>query len=224
MTNFLDHYCERTLPQLWNEPLNVLTNIAFLAVFYPVLRSLQKLSRENDMPLWDLWILTGFIAFVGIGSATWHVLASSWALWADRIPILLFISLYLVSCLLRVFNMSLIVALSALVLFHTVNTLVQFMFPAYTMNGSLFYIPTLVILFVMTILLWLKRNKSIRKYFLSACVLFSVAIIFRSIDLVACDIIPTGTHYIWHLLIAFTMYPLMIALIRTTMTDTVYEK
>ena len=220
MDNFLDHYCERVSPQLWDEPLNFLTNAAFLIVAFIVLRKLLKIPEVRNRQSWDLWLLASLIVTVGAGSGIWHLLATGWALWADRLPILLFISLFLVSCLVRIFKLNVVLAIISLVIFQIT---IQFKFPPATLNGSLFYIPTMIFLLAMAIILLKQKNPTGNK-FLIAFLLFSVAIVFRTVDLAICDSVPVGTHFLWHLLIAMTIYPLMTALIQSALLHHIYEK
>lgn len=223
MNNFLDHYCERILPQLWDEPFNVLTNIAFLIVAFLLFRQLKNLPHLTVKNSLDLWILVALVTAIGLGSATWHLLATGWALWADRIPILLFISFFLVSCLVRILKMSITISLILLVSFHIINVVVQFQFPPPILNGSVFYIPTFLFLLTITLLLKHHRPVPIKSNFLWSSVIFAIAIIFRSADLAVCDNISIGTHFIWHLLIALTIYLLMTALIHTSVINLNHE-
>ena len=223
MNNHLDHYCERILPRLWDEPFNVLTNIAFLLVAFLLFRKLRTLSSSSVNNSLDLWILIGLVTAIGVGSATWHLLAAGWALWADRIPILLFISFFLVSCLVRMVNLSITTSLVLLVIFHIINVFVQIHFPPPTLNGSVFYIPTFLFLITITFLLGSHHSLPVKSNFLIASVIFAIAIIFRSIDLAVCDSISIGTHFIWHLLIALTIYLLMTALIHTSVINLNHE-
>ena len=93
-----DLYCERAgSADVWAEPLNALTNLAFLVAAVAVgwrLRRTPELSWHNA---WDLWVLTGLLGAIGFGSGLWHTLATSWGLLADVLPITLFINLYLLA-------------------------------------------------------------------------------------------------------------------------------
>ncbi|WP_455376643.1 ceramidase domain-containing protein [Kaarinaea lacus] len=213
MNSYLDHYCERVAPQLWNEPFNVVSNLAFLVVAIFIFRLLSRFPVSSNRRLWDLWLLTGLVVAIGIGSSIWHLFATSWTLWADRIPILLFISIFLISCLIRIFRLAPLIAFALFVLFQAVNIAVQLQYPPETLNGSIFYVPTLALLVAITIILWQKNYSPIKNHFLVACGLFNIAIIFRSIDLVACDVFPVGTHFLWHILVASTIYPLILGLV-----------
>lgn len=217
MNSYLDHYCERVTPQIWDEPLNVLSNLAFLLVAVLLYRHLQNaFAQFRFNAAWDLWLLVIITASIGIGSALWHLFAQEWALWADRIPIIVFISILLLSSLMRLFKLNVIHALFVLLIFQTSNILVQTTFPPPTLNGSLFYLPTLLLLTIITTILWSKNKTPANIWFMYGSLLFLLAIIFRTIDNVICDTVPVGTHFIWHILIAGTIYPLMIGLIKNS--------
>lgn len=213
MNSFLDHYCERSAPQFLDEPLNVLSNLAFFLAAYYIFRHLFSTQNPESDSRWDLWLLSGLIVTIGIGSSIWHVFATSWTLWADRIPILLFINIFLISFLIRIFRLTLLWALALFALFQLVNVAVQFQFPSETLNGSIFYIPTLALLIIITIILWLKNYSELKWHFQIASILFIVALFFRTVDQAVCETIPVGTHFVWHLLVASTIYPLMLGLI-----------
>lgn len=214
MNTFLDHYCERIDSISWSEPFNIFSNLAFIVVAYLLYVKTVKLHRTFNRSIADIWILTEIVFLIGLGSAAWHILAQHWALWADRIPILVFISLFILSCLVRVLSLSLTKAFVIFFVFHLVNSLILTMLPASTLNGSLFYIPTGVLLFAITLILWYQKSM-VKHFFLLGSLIFIAAIVFRTIDLSICNAFPVGTHFIWHLLIAITIYLLMSGLINT---------
>jgi hypothetical protein len=43
--------------------------------------------------------------------------------------------------------------------------------------------------------------------------LFLVSLAFRSVDNVVCDVVPIGSHFLWHVLNALLLYVLMSGLI-----------
>ena len=94
-------YCERIDDSFWAEPLNAVTNLVFLFVAAAQIRALRQ-RGEPVSQTWDLWLLTGLLGAIGIGSFFWHTFATAWAELADVIPILLFLSLFLCSFLHRV--------------------------------------------------------------------------------------------------------------------------
>lgn len=213
MNTYLDHYCERINTEIWNEPFNIFTNVAFLFVGYLLYQKAKSSSSKNQKPHPDIWILISCIFIIGIGSAIWHILAQYWALWFDRTPILAFISLFIISCLVRIFELSLLKAIIFFLLFQVINTLVLTALPPDTLNGSLFYLPTGVLLFTITLILWLQNQPIVKYYFLAGSITFVIAIVFRTIDLSVCNSFSIGTHFVWHILIAITIFMLMSGLI-----------
>ncbi|MGA0824079.1 MAG: alkaline phytoceramidase, partial [Burkholderiaceae bacterium] len=80
-TETIDIYCERLDPSFWAEPINALTNLAFIAVGFWVLRG----SSQSGKVLGLLTLL------VGIGSLAFHTFATPWAATLDVGFIALFI-------------------------------------------------------------------------------------------------------------------------------------
>jgi uncharacterized membrane protein len=85
----------------------------------------------------------------------------------------------------------------------------QLYLPPMTLNGSLFYIPTGLFLAGTTALIWRKDSNVAQRYFIPATLLFFVSLLFRTIDISACNTLPVGTHFIWHIMIAITIFYLM---------------
>ena len=82
-TAMLGVYCERAgSADQWAEPLNALTNLAFLVAAVAVGWRLQRTPGLSWRNGWDLWLLTGLLAAIGIGSGLWHSFATSWGLFA----------------------------------------------------------------------------------------------------------------------------------------------
>ena len=213
MDNYLDHYCERLAPGLWGEPFNSISNLAFFVTAYLIYRQFYAKRHLLFSTGWDLWLLLMLVVAIGTGSTAWHLLANHWSLWSDRIPILLFINVYLLSCLYRVIRLPLSGLLVAFLLYHAINTNLQLNYPAETLNGSLFYIPTLIFLIGITMIVW-SRGLPGTNYFVLAANIFTISLAFRTIDLWFCDSFSIGTHFIWHILNAITIYLLMAGLFK----------
>jgi Alkaline phytoceramidase (aPHC). len=79
-----DLYCERTDPGLWAEPLNAVTNIAF--IFAAALAFRQAGPARG----WPDGLLAGLILAIGLGSLAFHTMANRVGMLADVIPILAF--------------------------------------------------------------------------------------------------------------------------------------
>ena len=81
----LDNYCERIDAAYWSEPVNAITNAAFVIA---AIWAWRLASRAGDRGGQLLAVILGLI---GIGSYLFHTHAQVWSLWADVIPIQLFI-------------------------------------------------------------------------------------------------------------------------------------
>ena len=213
--DFLDHYCERIAPGLWNEPFNLLSNLAFIVAGILVWRLLKQQHEQITGPAWDMGILTLLLFTIGIGSGLWHLFANHWSLLADTIPILLFINIYLLSCLFRVFSLSLWRIIAIFLVYHVINYSIQSALAADFLNRSIFYLPTWIFLLGIGLTAW-KLKLTAHRYYIYALVVFTLSLVFRTVDQSVCETIPTGTHFIWHLLNAVTLYLLMCGLIYNT--------
>lgn len=207
----ITHYCERNGVGLWAEPLNAISNLAFLLAAIWILRHLARDDTPGRRP-YDLYLLAALLALIGAGSLLWHTLARPWSEWADIIPILLFISVYLLAYLMRIARMSAGMAVPGLVIFQSLNAAVQFGLPPHWLNGSMFYLPAFLVLLgfsVHTRYLGLPQARD----FLTGTAVFGLSLGLRSVDLVLCGVWPLGTHFLWHLLNAWVLYRLSLALL-----------
>lgn len=201
----LNKYCERTSEGVWAEPLNVISNIAFLIVAVLLFQFYRKNFRGRFLQNWDISLLILFLFFIALGSTLWHMFAVRLALYADVVPILLFINLFLVSCFIRVLRLSIIPAIILFILYQLFNYLTQTQFSMDTLNGSVFYLPVFV--FLSGIALYVCRKQiALCRYYLISLGLFFIALTLRTFDVSQCDDFPTGTHFLWHILIAVMLY------------------
>lgn len=104
-TDQVFRYCERGFdPGLWAEPVNALSNAAFLVVaVLAAVRMARPLPQGAATPdrltIRVVHSLIALVALIGIGSFLFHVMATRWAQLADVLPIGAFILLYLVFAL-----------------------------------------------------------------------------------------------------------------------------
>jgi hypothetical protein len=213
MTPFLDAYCERTGPGLWGEPLNAVTNLAFIVAAVMALRLWRAQPGLTYRNGWDLLLMIALLFAIGIGSALWHTFATRWAMSADTIPILLFINVFLLGFLVRLAGLRWVGTIAFFALFQLVNRGVKAQFPPDFLNGSIFYGPTWFTLLIMTSLLAARRQPAARSFALATGV-FTASLFFRTIDAPICGTLPIGTHFLWHVLNAIVLYLLLAALIR----------
>ena len=102
-SRIVDGYCERagTDPDFWGEPLNAVTNIAFILA---VLWVLAQARREGRLD-WSVVALAVIVLAVGIGSFLFHTFATLWAGAMDVIPVQIFILVYFAVVLIRAYQL-----------------------------------------------------------------------------------------------------------------------
>jgi len=209
MNRAIDIYCERLAPGLWAEPLNALTNLAFILAGLLLVVALRRAEPEVRRDLAILG-LTGLLFVIGLGSGLFHTFATAWAVLADVIPIALFILLYMYLALRR------LVALPlwgcglgvATVLLLTVVMPLGFGFSVSTYGVAL-----LAMLGVGGFLHFARRHPAGPRI-LAAAGLFAMSLAFRTADLPLCATLPSGTHFLWHILNAAVLYSLVRTMMR----------
>lgn len=213
--SYLDQYCERAGDAgLWAEPINVVSNIAFMIVaviaFITWARH-PKTSIRNSM---DIVILIVVLFSIGIGSGAWHLFADSHTLLMDVIPIVIFMNIFLIAAAMRLLGLKWWGAVLLFGIFQLLNIASEVYLPRDFLNGTIMYIPAYSIL--LCIVVWLKKSHAIgSRLVLQALILWTVSLVFRTIDMEICSLLPIGTHFLWHLLNALVLYKLLGALILT---------
>ena len=227
-------YCERAMnPDFWAEPLNALSNLAFLlaaAFAYADLRA-KGLKRGARTIL----VLIALLIMVGVGSFLFHAYATVWARLADVAPIAAFVAVYMVLALRWFLNLGIWSALniSAVIVLATVAMfLCGGVLPdelckqlSASLNGSLAYAPALIALAVVGIILYRSKHGA-ADWVLSALCAFTLSLAFRTLDgwpegqPLGCmareaggQMVMLGTHALWHILNAVTLYLLLRAAI-----------
>ena len=205
----IDIYCERTDATFWSEPVNAVSNAAFLiAALIAYLR--WRRTGADDRPALALIIV---LIVIGVGSFLFHTFADQWSVLADVIPITVFIYVYFFFALRRFFGMSLILALIVTAAFLAASFGFDAVVPRDFLNGSGSYLPALFAILIIGGLL-MARRPDIGGRVLTAGGVFIVSVTFRSIDQAVCDVLPLGTHFLWHTLNAVTLYILLVVMMR----------
>jgi len=202
----VDHYCERTSPALDAEPLNALTNIAFLVAAVAAWRLLAAHPRAGARA--QIGILIAVTALVGLGSFLFHTVATRWAEWGDVIPILAFMLLYLQLVLARFFAWRLGWRLAGLVSFAAITFALEAAVPGDVLWGGALYLPALLFCATAGAVL-LRRRPAAGRAMLGATAVFLASFAARTADAPLCPSFPLGTHFLWHLLNALLLYLLI---------------
>ena len=219
-THPIDNYCERLGPGFWAEPLNAISNVAFIlaAVVGVVLWLRQPASGEGaalpgrSIGLW----LAFLVGVIGIGSFLFHSFANRWSSLADVIPIAIFIYAYFGTALHRLAGLTGPVALGATVLFLAAS-LVADPALAHIFGSSSGYVPALLAMLGIGGVL-VARKRAGGGLILAAAATFAASLGFRMADLPLCPDWPLGTHFTWHILNAITLGLLLVALSSTSAT------
>lgn len=192
-----DGYCERTDLTFWSEPLNAITNAAFL------IAAIWMWQRSRSVPAAQ--ILCVILFAIGVGSFLFHTFATGWAALADIAPIGMFILAYLFLVHRDVLGFRLSLSVLATALFApfaaiTVPILDQIPF----LRISNFYWTVPILLFAYSPFVGRKHPETSRGMIIGAVIL-SASISIRSIDAMLCHVWPTGTHIGWHILNAIML-------------------
>lgn len=191
----IDNYCERTGPEFWSEPVNALTNLAFVAAglwgVYAVRRNRAGAFAE---------VLAWWVVAIGVGSFLFHTFANTLTMWADILPIAGFTLAYTLFCLRRFLHFSWAKSLAIFVAFYAVAALLTANVPEWlrvASNGTTGYLPPFLALAFFGV--WVIRaGNPAGWYNLAAVGVFVVSVTFRALDPVVCEAMPLGTHFLWH--------------------------
>ncbi len=190
----IDGYCERLDSSYWAEPVNAITNLAFLIAAFIMWRRV----RGQKMPL--ARVLVMILAAIGVGSFLFHTHAQVWAAIADTTPILLFILVYIFAVNRDVWGLGKWAALGLTALFFPYAFLTIPIFQLIPgLGSSAGYAPVPLLILIYAYLLRLRDPDTARGLALGAAILV-VSIIFRALDETVCGVWPIGTHFMWHIL------------------------
>ncbi len=192
-TQPLDGYCERLDATFWAEPVNAVTNAAFLVA------AIIMAMRLRGTGLAMGWALTLLLAAIGIGSFLFHTFAQPWAAAADVLPIVGFVLLYIFAASRDFLGLS--APRSALVVLGflcAVPLLVPLLshVPLLGVSAAYLPVPLMILLYAMA----LRDTPVLSRGLLIGAGLLLVSLTFRSLDMALCEPVPLGTHFLWHLL------------------------
>lgn len=188
----VDGYCERTGPEYWSEPINALTNLAFLVaagVLWPRLRGMAT-GR----------VLCVMLAVIGVGSWLFHTHANRLTGLMDVLPIVAFILAYVFVATRDFLGHRPWVAAGAAVAFVPYAVVMTPVFRALPFfEVSAFYWPVPVLILGYAALVRGVAPATARGLAIGAGIL-CLSLALRSLDMALCDALPIGTHFMWHIL------------------------
>jgi hypothetical protein len=189
----IDAYCERTSPAYWAEPVNAVTNAAFLIAAVVMWR------RTEGMPLARAMCVV--LGLIGAGSYLFHTHANGLTAALDVAPILGFILLYVFAATRDMLGLRGLVPWGAVLLFFPYSigagAALGSLLP---LGSSAAYapIPPLILAYAFAV----GRTVSAQTGWgmaLGAAILI-VSLTFRTLDDPVCEVLPLGTHFLWHVL------------------------
>ncbi|KAB6714262.1 MULTISPECIES: ceramidase domain-containing protein [Roseobacteraceae] len=195
-TEQFDGYCERVDFTFWSEPVNALTNLAF------VLAALYVWPRTRDVPL--ARAMTVVLTLIGVGSFAFHTTATRWGALADTAPILGFILLYIFAATRDFFGLERWKSVLVTLLFFPFAAATMPLFAKLGLGSSSAYAPVPMLIFIYAYLLKDKARKTARGLAVGAGLL-CLSIGCRMLDDPICALWPMGTHFLWHLLNAVVL-------------------
>ncbi len=193
-TRYVDGYCERVDPSYWSEPTNAVTNAAFLVAAIVMWRRVYGLG----LPLASAQVV--LLAAIGVGSFLFHTHATVWAAAADTTPIALFILVYLYAANRHYWELRPVVALLGTLAFFPYAIFLTMIFrvlPFFEISS--FYWPVALLIAGFAAALR-RRSPATSNGLAIGAGLLVVSLIARSIDEILCNVLPVGTHFLWHLL------------------------
>ncbi len=206
-------YCERIGGQVWDEPWNAVTNAAFLLAAVAAYR-LWRRAGGHDRPALILILLVGAI---GIGSFLFHTMPQPWTLAADVVPIQLFAFCYFALALARFVGLgpaATALGTAAFFVFALSLSWGAALFLPPGLRGSAGYAAFLLGLWGTAGVLWRRDgSRETARIIAMAGLVFALSLTFRTLDRPLCDVIPLGTHWLWHLLNATVLHLLLRAAI-----------
>lgn len=222
-------YCERGQDAgFWAEPVNAVSNLAFIIAAFVAAAMLARTRAVRDALM--EWLLVAVLFAIGVGSFLFHTFATRWAAVADVAPIGVFMFAYLGYALRRFLALPWLAVAAGLGVFAYAMqladgiecrvTLVSVVEAARgpCLNGTAAYTPAFGAMALIGLVLAMRRHAAAR-YLLGAAGVFLVSMIFRTVDFEVCALTRVarraiGTHFMWHILNATTLFLLVLAAIR----------
>ena len=190
----VDAYCERTGPDYWSEPINALTNLAF------ILAALLMARRLNGPGMTMGRALAAILFIIGIGSWLFHTHANRLTGLMDVLPILVFILLYIFAATRDYFGARPWVAVLVTLAFFPYAAATVPIFAAIPgIGSSAGYAPVPLLILIYAVLLRRRAPDTARGLAIGSGILI-LSLTFRTLDQPLCDITPFGTHFMWHIL------------------------
>lgn len=204
-------YCERVGDGVLSEPLNAVTNLAFLVAAYAAWRMLRQRAVGTRSPV-SLVALIVILVAIGLGSLAFHTFAG-WTVILDVVPIAMFMVFGFVCALHYLWGLRWPLAWIGAPAFLAFAAGMSVLTSALDLPPGN-YVAALLLMAGVAVVLGLDPDR--RPYagrFALAAAVFAVSLTFRTVDEPICGAVPIGTHFLWHLLNACVLFLVLRALI-----------
>ena len=195
-------YAETNLHNFIAEPWNALSSLFFLI---PAIYWLWKIKGNVKDNLFIAWCVP-LLILGGTGSTLFHAFRSSYFLMQlDVLPIVV-LTLSVGAFLWHKLVKKWYITFTIIALSFTLRKLASAsgLFPgqganiSYAISGITIFLPALIILFRTQFYKWFSIS--------SAVILFAAGLFFRAADWWFIDMLPIGTHFLWHISTAAGAY------------------
>lgn len=203
--SYLDLYsslperCEQSWG-LISEPIDTISNIAFFISAYFIYQLFKRNKAKNPY----MKILLTLVILMGIGSTIYHAFHNPFTLIADQLPIYIFVvySIYLFVSYVTKNKILLYLVPTLLVIFQFISLA---NIPLFIFNVPIRHVINLI--FIVILAVWSYRKLgNITFYIIPVLFTYALGIFSRAFDLIVCPINGVGTHFFWHICVAFTTY------------------
>ena len=196
--NPVDIYCERLDASFWSEPINAITNLAFIIAGFLIWRIGSPRSR----------LMAILLILIGLGSFSFHTFANRLTGLLD----VLAIALYLVSFAYlipkqwswgsRWTQIGSVITLFILIVLCQLA--INYMKPALPWMPSGMYVGAWSALLLYAVLTQ-NSNPIAARYLWFAVLVFPFSLLSRQLDMPLCES-SFSTHWLWHVLNGVTLY------------------
>ncbi|KUF12044.1 ceramidase domain-containing protein [Pseudoponticoccus marisrubri] len=189
-TRAMDGYCERIDPSFWAEPVNAVTNAAFIIAAAFMWRRTFGLGR----------VLCVLLAAIGVGSFLFHTFAQPWAALADVLPILLYTLVFIYAANRDFWGLGVWPSLGLTAMFFPYAALTVPLFQMVPgLGGTASYGPIPLLIAIYAVLLRNRAPETAKGLAIGVGILL-LSMTARTLDEPLCTVLPLGTHFLWHLL------------------------
>jgi len=203
----ISNYCERVGPGFWDEPLNAWTNLAFALAAIGAWLLVERAGGPARRG--TIRALPVIIFCIFLGSGAFHTTATRWGGIADTGTIAVYLLYYIVLFVVLYWRVPWRVAWLAAPVFIGFTVLTALLADFAGLRGPGMYLSALLALVVLGGALHFSSDPKVRPYgvqYAAIGLLFGVSLTLRTLDQPLCEVIPFGTHFLWHVFNACVLY------------------